>query len=198
MSGECLRRGCAAGGGQLGWAGRGPVFAFGAGGAEAVSVARNRISRLGDLQITPPGLHYMPYTRPFLLLRPVSPSFRHFSLKGGDGGGGDGGGGDGAWHPRNFFLLSRGFWEVERASGEEGEQRVLLEGRGGGGLKVVVIFGREGQGWGGWGHRRHGRGVGKLGALQEACSGNPPRDVNAPSKRGPNPNPFFYPFTKCF
>ena len=56
---------------------------------------------------------------------------------------------------------------------------MLLEGRGGGGLKVVVIFGREGQGWGGWGHRRHGRGVGKLGALQEACSGNPPRDVNA-------------------
>ena len=91
----------------------------------------------------------------------------------------------------NIFLLSRGFWEVERASGEEGEQRVLLEGRGGGGLKVVVIFGREGQGWGGWGHRRHGRGVGKLGALQEACSGNPPRDVNALSKRGPNPNPFF-------
>ena len=66
---------------------------------------------------------------------------------------------------------------------------MLLEGRGGGGLKVVVIFGREGQGWGGWGHRRHGRGVGKLGALQEACSGNPPRDVNALSKRGPNPNP---------
>jgi hypothetical protein len=91
--------------------------------------------------------------------------------------------------PSQFFLLSRGFWEVERASGEEGEQRVLLEGRGGGGLKVVVIFGREGQGWGGWGHRRHGRGVGKLGALQEACSGNPPRDVNALSKRGPNPNP---------
>ena len=89
----------------------------------------------------------------------------------------------------NIFLLSRGFWEVERASGEGGEQRVLLEGRGGGGLKVVVIFGREGQGWGGWGHRRHGRGVGKLGALQEACSGNPPRDVNALSKRGPNPNP---------
>ena len=78
---------------------------------------------------------------------------------------------------------------MERASGEGGEQRVLLEGRGGGGLKVVVIFGREGQGWGGWGHRRHGRGVGKLGALQEACSGNPPRDVNALSKRGPNPNP---------
>ena len=95
--------------------------------------------------------------------------------------------------PSQFFLLSRGFWEVERASGEGGEQRVLLEGRGGGGLKVVVIFGREGQGWGGWGHRRHGRGVGKLGALQEACSGNPPRDVNAPSKRGPNPNP--NPFT---
>lgn len=91
--------------------------------------------------------------------------------------------------PSQFFLLSRGFWEVERASGEGGEQRVLLEGRGGGGLKVVVIFGREGQGWGGWGHRRHGRGVGKLGALQEACSGNPPRDVNALSKRGPNPNP---------
>jgi len=91
--------------------------------------------------------------------------------------------------PSQFFLLSRGFWEVERASGEEGEQRVLLEGRGGGGLKVVVIFGREGQGWGGWGHRRHGRGVGKLGALQEACSGNPPRDVNALSKRGPNPTP---------
>ena len=68
---------------------------------------------------------------------------------------------------------------------------MLLEGRGGGGLKVVVIFGREGQGWGGWGHRRHGRGVGKLGALQEACSGNPPRDVNALSKRGPNPNPKF-------
>ena len=85
------------------------------------------------------------------------------------------------------FLLARGFWEVERASGEEGEQRVLLEGRGGGGLKVVVIFGREGQGGGGGGHRRHGRGVGKLGALQEACSGNPPRDVNALSKRGPNP-----------
>ena len=41
------------GGGQLGGAGRGPVFAFWAGGAEAVSVARNRISRLGDLQITP-------------------------------------------------------------------------------------------------------------------------------------------------
>jgi len=99
--------------------------------------------------------------------------------------------------PSQFFLLSRGFWEVERASGEEGEQRVLLEGRGGGGLKVVVIFGREGQGWGGWGHRRHGRGVGKLGALQEACSGNPPRDVNALSKRGPNPNPFL-PFYKVF
>ena len=32
-------------------------------------------------------------------------------------------------------------------------------------------------------------GVGKLGALQEACSGNPPRDVNALSKRGPNPSP---------
>ena len=100
--------------------------------------------------------------------------------------------------PSQFFLLSRGFWEVERASGEEGEQRVLLEGRGGGGLKVVVIFGREGQGWGGWGHRRHGRGVGKLGALQEACSGNPPRDVDALSKRGPNPNPFFLPFYKVF
>ena len=101
--------------------------------------------------------------------------------------------------PSQFFLLSRGFWEVERASGEEGEQRVLLEGRGGGGLKVVVIFGREGQGWGGWGHRRHGRGVGKLGALQEACSGNPPRDVNALSKRGPNPNPkSFLPFYKVF
>ena len=94
------------GGGQLGWAGRGPVFAFWAGGAEAVCVARNRISRLGDLQITPPGLHYMPYTRPFLLLRPVSPSFRHFSLMGGPWGwrrGVETGGGDGAWHPRNFF-----------------------------------------------------------------------------------------------
>ena len=108
------------GGGQLGWAGSGPVFAFLAGGAEAVSVARNRISRLGDLQITPPGLHYMPYTRPFLLLRPVSPSFRHFSLKGGDGGGGDGGGGDGAWHPRNFFYYRGGFgrWR-ERLEREE-------------------------------------------------------------------------------
>ena len=104
------------GGGQLGGAGRGPVFAFWAGGAEAVSVARNRISRLGDLQITPPGLHYMPYTRPFLLLRPVSPSFRHFSLKGGDGGGGDGGGGDGAWHPRNFFYYRGVFgrWRERR------------------------------------------------------------------------------------
>ena len=86
--------------------------------------------------------------------------------------------------PSQKIFIVEGFWEVERASGEGGEQRVLLEGRGGGGLKVVVIFGREGQGWGGWGHRQHGRGVGKLGALQEACSGNPPRDVNALSKRG--------------
>ena len=67
-------------------------------------------------------------------------------------------------------------------------------------MKVVVIFGREGQGWGGWGHRRHGRGVGKLGALQEACSGNPPRDVNALSKRGPNPNsqPPMRPFLETY
>jgi len=48
-----------------------------------------------------------------------------------------------------FFLLSRGFWEVERASGEGGEQRVLLEGRGGGGLKVVVILVGRGRGGGG-------------------------------------------------
>ena len=46
---------------------------------------------------------------------------------------------------------------------------------------------------GGWGHRRHGRGVGELGALQGAlkrgpCSGDPPRDVNALSKREPNPS----------
>ena len=50
---------------------------------------------------------------------------------------------------------------------------------------MLFLVGR-GRG-GGWGHRRHGRGVGNLGALQEACSGNPPRDVNALSKREPNP-----------
>ena len=29
-----------------------------------------------------------------------------------------------------IFFIVEGFWEVKRASGEGGEQRVLLEGRG--------------------------------------------------------------------
>ena len=96
-----------------------------------------------------------------------------------------------------IFFVIEGFLGGGESVGRGRRAARAARGEGGGGLKVVVIFGREGQGWGGWGHRRHGRGVGKLGALQEACSGNPPRDVNALSKRGPNPNPF-YPFTKCF
>ena len=75
----------------------------------------------------------MPYTRPFLL-HPVSPSFRHFSLNLGGFGGWIRGVGFGGWWrcvaPTQFFFIVEGFWEVKRASGEGGEQRVLLEGRG--------------------------------------------------------------------
>ena len=40
-------------GGAVGVGWEGTCFAFWAGGSEVVSVARNRVSRLGDLQITP-------------------------------------------------------------------------------------------------------------------------------------------------